>query len=89
MFIKSVNCTISVLLFIGVLSIVAGGTAAALADVDGGRHRGRLEVSRRDETDRFADSTPSVCQAPLADDWSVLMESVAGEGPVRKKYLLM
>ena len=34
--------------------------------------------------DQFADSTPRVCQAPSADDMSVLMESVAGEGPVSK-----
>ena len=82
------NGTISVLLFIATLSILAGSTAAALADVDGGRHRGRLEV-RQDETVRFADSTPRMCQAPPADDMSVLMESVAGEGPVRKSISLV
>ncbi len=76
------NCSISVLLFVAILSILAGSTAAALADVDGGRHRGRSEVFRQDETARFADSPPRMCQPPLADDMSVLMESVAGEGPV-------
>ncbi len=76
---------ISVLLFIAVLSIFAGSTAAALADIDGGRHRGRLQDSWQDETSEFTDSAPRVCQAPPADDMSVLMESAAGVGPVRTK----
>ena len=81
----------SVLIFIGVLSILAGTTAAALADGDG--DYGRFEGDRRfvgpaailgqDEMDAVATSVPRECQEPPADDMSVLFEAIAGAGPVR------
>ena len=79
---------ISVLLFIGVLSILAGVTTAALADadVDGGRHRGRLDLFKT-EKDPFVGPLPRACQAPPADDLSVLLESTAGTGPVRNMLI--
>ena len=75
----------TVLLFIAVLSVLAGATTAALADVDGGRHRGRLDPYRMEE-DHLTEPMPRACQAPSADDLSYLLESVAG---VSKKNSLI
>ena len=74
----------TVLLFIAVLSVCAGATTAALADVEGGRHRGRLDPYRMEE-DLFTEPMPRACQPPSSDDLSTLLESAAGAGPVRKE----
>ena len=88
----------TVLIFIGVLSILAGTTAAALADDDdvdigrsggdrrfGGDRRvdGPVAVLEQDDSDPVATFVPKECQEPPADDLSLLMEAVAGTGPVR------
>ena len=87
----------SVLVFLAVLAVIAGGTAAAIAEEG---IRGRPESSPFAAGD-FTSSDlqrppPSVysqdviqltsslpeCQIPSADDLSVLLEAVAGRGTV-------